>query len=56
MANRVTYICGAAHFKQSVSTLKSGDKVLTEIFPKFQEGQEKFIHVNLSDVSRQRAE
>jgi len=29
LAKRVAYICGAAHFNQSASTLKSGDTGLT---------------------------
>jgi len=29
MANKVNYVCGAAHFNQSASTLKSGDTGLT---------------------------
>jgi len=30
LANRVTDFCGAAHFSQSASTLKSGSTSLTE--------------------------
>jgi len=29
LANSVTYVCGAAHFNQSLSILKSGDSDLT---------------------------
>jgi hypothetical protein len=46
-----------ANFSQSASTLKSGDTGLTLTFWQrvIKERQEKVIHANLSEESRQRA-
>jgi len=52
----VKYVCGAAHFSQSASTLQSGDTGLTEIWQRvIKEKQEKFIDPALLGVSKQRA-
>jgi hypothetical protein len=46
------FVCGAAHFRQSASTLKSGDTGLTLNFWQrvIKEGEEKVFHANLSEV------
>jgi hypothetical protein len=60
LANRVTYVGGAAHFSHyfshSASTLQSGDTGLTLNFGQHLiEDRQENIHTTLSELSRQQA-
>ena len=54
LASTVTYVCDAAHFSHSASTLKSANNPNFEFWQRvIKKRQENVIHANLTGVSRQ---